>query len=61
MAKNLVEMAEWKESNSGMMLTVVDGTSKYAWVVPLNGKTGEEVSIAFRHIMEDSKRTALSG
>ena len=40
-----------------MMLTVIDGTSKYAWAIPLKGKTGKEVTDAFKRILDESKRS----
>jgi len=58
-AADLVDMSGWKKYNDDykMMLTVIDGTSKYAWAIPLKGKTGKEVTDAFKRILDESKRS----
>ena len=37
------------------MLTVIDVFSKFVWIVPLKGKTGQEVANAFSMILKERK------
>ena len=38
------------------LLTVVDGLSKYAWVVPMKNKTGAEQKHAFESILKEGRK-----
>ena len=55
---DLCDMQKLKMHNSHYqyILTVVDVLSKYAWAEPIKRKTPEEVTRAFRKILEESGR-----
>ncbi|XP_064622575.1 uncharacterized protein LOC135484818 [Lineus longissimus] len=55
---DLVDMSKLSKYNKNFkyLLTVIDTLSKYAWVVPLRTKTGEEQVSAFAKIFAKSKR-----
>lgn len=56
---DLIEMIPYASQNKGYkyILTVIDTFSKFAWVVPLKNKTGEEVTNAMQSIfIEHSNR-----
>ena len=44
------------ENNYKYILTVLDGYTRYAWVIPLKHKDGLSVSNAFKEIMKKSNR-----
>ena len=44
------------ENNYNYILTVLDGYTRYAWVIPLKHKDGLSVSNAFKEIMKKSNR-----
>lgn len=52
---DLVEMIPYARDNKGhrYMLTVIDIFSKYAWVVPVKRKTGEDVTNAMKSIFKE--------
>ena len=47
---DLVDMSSFSGSEKGYkyLLTVIDGFSKYGWIVALKTQTGKEVALAFR-------------
>ena len=49
-AADLIDMQAFSKDNNGIkyLLTVIDMFSKFAWIVPLKRKTGQEVANAFR-------------
>ena len=49
---DLVDRSSFSRSNKGYkyLLTVIDGFSKYGWVVPLKTKTNKEVAQVFRKL-----------
>ena len=50
---DLVEMQPYSRENKGYkyLLTVIDVFSKFAWAIPIQNKTGENVSIAMKSIL----------
>ena len=50
---DLVDMSPFSSSNKGYkyLLTVVDVSSKYGWIVSLKTKTDKEVAQAFRNLL----------
>ena len=48
-AADLIDIQAFSKDNSGIkyLLTVIDVFSKFAWIVPLKRKTGQEVANAF--------------
>ena len=54
---DLVEMGEYSKENNGVryLLTCIDVFSKYAWVRPLNSKTGISVTEAFKDILSEGR------
>ena len=52
---DLIDLRNLKEDNDnvGYLLSVIDVFSKYAWVKPLQTKTGVEVSSAFQQIFNE--------
>jgi hypothetical protein len=58
-AIDLVDMGEWKDDNDGMpfMLNVIDAFTRYAWSVPLQDKSAETVTSAFKKILEDNEES----
>lgn len=55
---DLVEMIPYAKINKNFryILCVIDTFSKYAWVMPLKNKTGEEVTTAMQKILDKDKR-----
>ena len=55
---DLIEMLQYSKWNKGIkyLLTVIDGFSKYGWIVTLKDKKTESVSLAFDLIFKKSKR-----
>ena len=55
---DLVEMIPYATVNNGYryLLTIIDLFSRFAWAVPLRGKTGHEVTAAFRQVFEQSRQ-----
>ena len=55
---DLVDMSHLNKYNDGYryLLTCIDVLSKYAWVVPLKNKSGEDVAKAFQSILTSSGR-----
>ena len=55
---DLVDMQAFAKENDGVkyLLTVIDIFSKYAWVVPINDKTGKSVAAAFEKIFKDGRK-----
>lgn len=55
---DLVELGAYHKENDNynFILVVIDTFSKFAWVVPLKNKTGDEVSIALDKIIRESDR-----
>ena len=55
---DLVDVQALKKDNDGyrFLLTVIDVLSKYAWVVPLKGKTGKSLVDAFDAIFKKDGR-----
>ena len=56
-AADLIDMQEFSYDNNGIkyLLTVIDIFSKFVWIVPLKGKTGQEVAIAFSSIFKERR------
>jgi hypothetical protein len=54
-AADLVDMNYWKKynNNNRYILTVIDIFSKFAWGIPLQTKTGVEITKAFKTIFKD--------
>ena len=54
---DLVEMIPYATVNNGYryLLTIIDLFSRFAWAVPLRGKTGREVTAAFRQVFEQGR------
>ena len=42
------------------LLCVIDIFSKYAWVIPLKDKKGIKIANAFRKILDESNRKAMT-
>ena len=57
-AADLIEVQKYSKWNKGVkyLLTVIDIFSKYGWIVALNDKKTESVSLAFDLIFEKSER-----
>ena len=55
---DLADMQLISKYNEGLryLLCVIDLLSKYAFVVPLNGKKGNTITNAFQKILNSSKR-----
>ena len=55
---DLVDMQQYSNYNAGYkyILTVIDILSKYAWAVALKGKSGSQVSKAFKNIFKKDGR-----
>lgn len=55
---DLVDMSQFAKDNDGFkfMLTVIDVLSRYAWAVPIGGKSATTVLNAFKSIIETSGR-----
>lgn len=55
---DLVDMQDYKKSNKGYnyILTVIDVMSKYSWGVPMKNKTGKEMTIAFKKILDSNRK-----
>lgn len=55
---DLVEMIPYANVNNGFryLLTIIDLFSRFAWAVPLRGKTGAEVTAAFRGVFAQGRR-----
>ena len=55
-AIDLVDMSEWKDDNDGFpyMLNVIDAFTRYAWSIPLEDKSADTVTNAFKTILEDN-------
>lgn len=55
---DLVEMIPYASFNNGYryLLTIIDLFSRYAWAVPLRGKTGMEVTSAFRQVFAQGRQ-----
>jgi hypothetical protein len=55
---DLVEMIPYANVNNGYryLLTIIDLFSRYAWAVPLRGKTGAEVTAAFRQVFAEGRQ-----
>lgn len=58
---DLVDVASLSQHNGGIrfLLTCIDIFSKYAWVVPLNDKTGMSLIKAFKRILRDGRKPRL--
>jgi transposase InsO family protein len=56
-AADLVDMQHYDKFNDGYkyLLTVIDVFSKYAWVRPLRSKSGNDVALAFKDIMDGTR------
>lgn len=54
---DLVDVVKYANENDGYkyLLTVIDNLSKFAWVVPLKNKTGEEVTKALASIFRQGR------
>ena len=54
-AADLIDMQAFSKDNNGIknLLTVIDIFSKFVWIVPLKGKTGQE--IAFSRILKERR------
>ena len=50
-------MQAFSKYNNGIkyLLTVIDIFSKFAWIIPLKRKTGQEVANAFSRILKERK------
>ena len=50
-------MKAFSKDNNGIkyLLTVIDVFSKFVWIVPLKGKTRQEVAVAFSRILKERK------
>lgn len=55
---DLVDMREYSKVNEGYhyLLTVIDVFSKYAWGIPLEKKTGDELVAAFHKIFQMGRK-----
>ena len=55
---DLMDMQLEAKENNGMKygLVVLDMFSRYAWIVPIKDKTGDSVLVAFKSIIETSRR-----
>ena len=55
---DLVDLGRLSKFNKGVkfLLTCIDVLSKYAWVVPLQNKTGQSLVTAFLKIFETGRR-----
>ncbi|MCG8048323.1 MAG: hypothetical protein N0E59_23375 [Candidatus Thiodiazotropha taylori] len=56
---DLIDMVKYKDWNKGYkyILLVIDTFSKYVWLRPLNGKSGQDVASAFQDIFKTYGRT----
>ena len=56
-ASDLIDMQAFSKDNNGIkyLLTVIDISSKFVWIVPLKRKTGQEVAHAFSKILRKRK------
>ena len=54
---DLVDMQSFSKFNNGIkyLLMVIDGFSKYGWIVPLKSKTGVDVANALSKIFEERR------
>ena len=53
---DLADVSHLASKNRGIkyLLTCIDVFSKYAWVEPLKAKTGKDLVVAFKHLLESS-------
>ena len=58
-AADLIDMQAFSKDNNGIkyLLTVIDIFSKFVLIVPLKGKTGQEVANAFSRILKERTQT----
>ena len=58
---DLVEMIPYAKENKGYryLLTVIDVFTKYAWAVPVKRKTGEDVTIAMKSILQQGRLSLI--
>ena len=56
-AADLIDMQPFSKDNNGIkyLLIVIDIFSKFAWIVPLKRKSGQEVANAFSSILKGRK------
>ena len=47
-----MDMSAFSKDNHGVkhLLTIIDVFSKYAWVMPVNSKTGKDITKVFAYI-----------
>ena len=52
---DLVDMQKYKTVNKNMnyILTIIDVFSKYAWAIPIQRKTGDEITKAFKYVFKE--------
>ena len=55
---DLVEMQQFSKWNKGYryLLMVLDGFSKYGWIIPLKNKQGETVKESFKSIFKEGRK-----
>ena len=56
-AADLIDMQAFSKDNNGIkyLLTVIDIFFKFVWIVPLKGKTEQEVASAFSRILKERR------
>ena len=54
-------MQAFSKQNKGIqyLLTIIDVFSKFAWIIPLNRKTGQEVANAFSRILKEGRSSKM--
>ena len=60
-AADLIDMQEFSKDNNVIkyLLTVIDIFSKFAWIIPLKRKTGQDVSNAFSSILKERRPSKM--
>ena len=60
-AADLIDMPSFSIDNNGIkfLLTVIDISSKFVWIIPLKLKTGLEVANAFSRILKERRPSKM--
>ena len=52
---DLADLSKLSKSNDKHLLCIIDVFSKYAWVVPIQDKTGKTLVIAFKTVLKSGR------
>ena len=60
-AADLIDVQAFPTDNNGLkyLHTVIDVVSKFVWIVPLNEKTGQEVTNAFSRMLKERRPSKM--